>query len=114
MADLDGRPLGELASMLEHGHPIGYSHDQLHVVLDEQNGEPIVVAEASDQLHQLLRLRGIESACRLVEQEQPRLQCERARQLEPFLESQGKSSRVVSRGIAEPYASEERVCPRAR
>src|SRR5215472_4556740 len=114
MADLDGRPLGELASMLEHGHPIGYSHDQLHVVLDEQNGEPIVVAEASDQLHQLLCLRGVESARRLVEQEEPRLQRERARQLEPLLEPQGESSRVAARGIAESYASEESVCSRAR
>src|SRR5687768_11772338 len=35
--DLGRRPLGDLATELQHHYPVGHTHDQPHVVLDEQH-----------------------------------------------------------------------------
>ena len=47
-----GRALGDLLAEVEHDDPVGDAHDQAHVVLDEQHGEPSV-ADLADQVHQL-------------------------------------------------------------
>src|SRR5689334_23231285 len=39
---LGGRPLSDLLAELQHHDPVGHTHDQAHVVLDEQHGHPAV------------------------------------------------------------------------
>ena len=52
-ADLVGRPLGDLLAVVEDGDPVADAHDHLHVVLDEQDGQPELGPELVDQRHHL-------------------------------------------------------------
>ena len=51
-----GRPLGDLLAVVEDGDPVADAHDELHVVLDEQDREPEVAAEPRDERRQVGRL----------------------------------------------------------
>src|SRR5688572_4619340 len=64
--------LRDLAPEVEHVDSIGDRHDQVHVVLDEQDREVVVDPNAPDQRREFPHLLVVEPARRLVEQEQPR------------------------------------------
>ena len=44
--DLRRRALRDLLAVLEHRDALGDAHDDLHVVLDEQHGDALLVAQA--------------------------------------------------------------------
>src|SRR5215831_20332050 len=52
------RPLRDLAAVVEHQHAIAHAHHQLHIVLDQQDGDS-VAADFLEQPLQPLRLRGV-------------------------------------------------------
>ena len=37
-----GSALGDLLPVVEHGDDVGQLHDQVHVVLDQEDGDPAV------------------------------------------------------------------------
>ncbi len=76
-------------------------------MLDQQERQPALVAQPRDHLHQRLRLGRVESAGRLVEQQEPRLAGERPRELEPLLEAQRKTPRFSVRDLGEPEPGEQ-------
>ena len=91
-ADFAGRPLGDLAAEIEHGEAIAEPHDEVHVVLDQQDGE----AAAAQRLQQCGKRGGlgrIHSGRGLVEQEQLRIRRQRTRDLKPPLVAISKRGR---------------------
>ena len=65
---LGRRALGDLTPEIERHDLVGDRHDQVHVVLDEKDGDPPVVANAPDQRAEPGDLLVVEPAGRLVEQ----------------------------------------------
>ena len=66
------RALGDLAPEVEHDDLVRDPHHHRHVVLDEQDREPVVVADLLDQLAELVDLGVGQAAGRLVEHQQLR------------------------------------------
>ena len=65
-------------------HAVGDSHDQVHVVLDEEHGEGEGGPDPPDQRSKLLDLLVAQASGRLVEQEQAGARGERPGELEPL------------------------------
>ena len=83
-------------------------------MLDQQDGDAALVADAADQLAEPVDLVVIEAAGRLVEQQQLRLGGERARELDALLRAERQvGDRAVSRTSAEVEMS-RRARRRAR
>src|SRR5581483_1821550 len=83
-ADLRRNPLGDVATELQHDDAFGHTHDETHVMFDEQHGVA-VVADLVDQLDKSGLLAGIEPRRGLVETEQLRFGGEGAGDLKPPL-----------------------------
>ena len=83
--DLGGVALGDLLAVVEHRDALRDAHDHPHLVLDEEDRDPQLVAQVPDEVGQLGRLRGVHARRRLVEEEQARLVGERPADLEPAL-----------------------------
>ena len=77
-------------------------------MLDEQHRELEVVADLLDELTQLRDLLVVQPAGRLVEQEEPRLRDERARELDPLLDPVRQRRRREERPVAQPDDVEHR------
>ena len=75
-------------------------------MLDEQDGQVEVVADAADEPRQLLDLLVAEPACRLVQQEQTRPRGESARDLDALLQTVRKLPRLCLRRIREAHVLE--------
>src|SRR5690606_8910459 len=56
VGDLRRRSLGDLAAEVEHRHLVANAHDRVHVVLDEENGNAALVAQAPHKGGHLRRL----------------------------------------------------------
>jgi hypothetical protein len=59
--------------VVEHRYPIGNTHDDTHLVLDEKDGDTALFAEALDQGRKPRRLLRVHPRRRLVEQKELRL-----------------------------------------
>src|SRR5215208_1486295 len=105
-AHLGGCPLGDLAAEIEDVHAVGDRHHEVHVVLDEQDGERVLLAEALDQQPEVADLLVVEAAGGLVEQQQPRLRGERARDLDALERAEREPDRRVVRNLAQPEVAE--------
>ena len=90
LLDLGGRALGDLLAVVEHRDALGDAHDDLHVVLDQQDRHRPLLAEPGEEVGERGRLLRVHAGGRLVEQEQLRLRRERARELEPALVAVGE------------------------
>src|SRR5207245_4027456 len=66
--DLARGPFPDLLAVVQHGHPVGHLHDDAHVVLDQDDGEPEVDDELAQQAHERAGLRPRHPGGRLVEQ----------------------------------------------
>src|SRR4051794_649360 len=60
-------------AVIEHGDALANAHDQLHVVLDEQDADLKAVADEADELHQLDLLLRVHARGWLIEQQHLRL-----------------------------------------
>src|SRR5918994_681884 len=54
VAHLHRLALGDLLAVVEHRDLLGDAHHHLHVVLDEEDRDPLVVAQLAHELRQLL------------------------------------------------------------
>lgn len=89
-ADLRRRPLCDLAAILKDDDPLANPHDDLHVVLDQQDAQSELVLREADQVHQVDFFGGVHPCGGLVEQEKLRLRRERADNLQTALVAVGK------------------------
>ena len=74
-------------------------------MLDEENGELMIVAKAQDEVAELVDLLVVETACRLVEQQQARLRDQRPCDLHPLLDPVRQRRRHVVGALPEADVS---------
>ena len=74
-----GRSFGQQLPEMEHEQSPAQAHHQAHLMLDQQHGQLELVADALDQVAELDPFAMVEAGRRLIEQQQPRLCGERAR-----------------------------------
>ena len=79
--DLLGSPFGDLGAKVEHHHALREREKEVHVVLDQQDGDA-VCRDAADHRGDALGLGERQARRRLVEEHELRLAGERARDLE--------------------------------
>ena len=53
-----GVPFGDDAAKVQHGDALADAHDEAHIMLDEQDSDVELVADAADGLRQLCGLGG--------------------------------------------------------
>src|SRR5437879_2883534 len=99
-ADLIRTALRDLLAVVEDHDPLRDPHDHLHVVLDEEYGDP-AGQDPFHERHELDLLLGCEAGGRLVEQEQLGIRGEGAGDLEPSLLAVRKISRVLARVLGD-------------
>src|SRR5687767_6321329 len=104
LADLFGRSLGDLATVVEHDHPVGDVHHHAHVVLDEGDGGAELAVDVKDEARHVLLLLDVHARHRLVEQKQRRLGGERAAELHALLQPVGQ---LAGRSLADGLDLEE-------
>src|SRR5574341_2211915 len=92
---LDGeRPvLGDLLPGAQHDDLVGDVHDQRHVMLDEQDGDPHV-PDPGDHPPHLVRFPHVQSGRGFIEQQEPGLAGERPPQFDDTLLSVGEARRL--------------------
>jgi len=88
--DLARRPLGDRPAEIQRVNPVRNVHDQVHVVLDQQNGDPEFVADVEDETGDVLRLFLVHPGDDLVEQNDLRIGGERAGEFDPLLLAVGQ------------------------
>src|SRR5262245_6338620 len=89
-AHLVRRAVGDLASVVEHHHPVGKVHDHAHVVLDQHDGRAHLVVDIEDEAAHVLLLLDVHAGHGLVEEQQLGLGRERAAELDALLQSVGQ------------------------
>ena len=105
--DVCRRAFRQLAAEVEHVDPVGEAHDQVHVVLDEEDGHLEGLANPADQRPELHHFLVIQPAGRLVEQQQPRARGKCARQLDPLHRPEGEASCRPLCDLREPQLGKE-------
>ena len=79
-------PLGDPDAEVEHQHALGDVHDQAHVVLDEDHGDPELLADVEDEPGHVLGLLEVHAGDRLVEEQQLGIHGQRPAELDALLE----------------------------
>src|SRR5215813_7430017 len=64
--DHAGRPFGDLLAVIQHEHGLAEPHDDLHVVLHQQDG-PALVPQSAHRLEEIVEQRAVHAGGRLVE-----------------------------------------------
>ena len=91
LLDLLGQAFGDHLAVVEHRDPVGETHDDLHVVLDQQDGDA-TVADLAHEVAQTVLLDRVHPGGRLVEQQELRLRTQGAGDLEATLVSVARGS----------------------
>ncbi len=94
-----GRPFRERPPLAHDDHRVADRHHQVHVVLDEQDGDAALGCQALDVARQLLHLRRVHPGARLVEHEQRGIGHQHAPELEQLLLAAGQRPRRL---VGEP------------
>src|SRR5207302_2903197 len=76
------RPLRDLLAEVEGPHLVGELHDEVHVMLHDQQRQVVALLNVLDQSDQVGHLLVVEASCRLVEEEQPGVAGEAAGELD--------------------------------
>ena len=87
------RAIGNLSAEVENGDVAADAHHQPHVVVDEQDGQAVLV-ELLDQRPYPVLLGRVHSRGRLIEDQQMRIERERSGDLEPSLVAVGQGRRL--------------------
>ena len=100
--DLGRRADRDRHAEVEHEDAVGDLHDHPHVVLDEQHSELALAAQAAHERGDLGALGGVHAGDRLVEQHQPRLHRQAARQLDALAVAVGEQLHLGAGVVGEP------------
>jgi hypothetical protein len=107
---ISARPIvGDRAPELQHHHAVGDCHHQPHVVLDQQQRRTRV-AQAQQVFVQRRALGGVQAGGRLVDEQEPRVGGDRARQLDSAAIAERQIFGVRRRDVIEPEPRERRAC----
>src|SRR5689334_3256687 len=101
-----GLALSDFLTVVEHCNAVAQSHDQLDVVLDEQQRDP-VRANLFEQRAQRDGFRRVHARGRLIEREELRLGRERTRYFQTALIAIGEILRERLRMPPDPYVIEQ-------
>ena len=101
--DLRRHAFGELLAEIHHHQPIGEPHDEVHVVLDEQDRHALGLQRAQ-QPRELLLFEIAQARGGLVEQQQRGIGGERARDLDDALLAERQAARGVEHVLAKTHA----------
>src|SRR5215471_1047127 len=99
--DLLRRAGRDRPSEVEDGDAVRHRHDEVHVVLDEQDRDAVVDAQPPDQLREVADLLVVEPSGGLVEEQQTRAGRERARELDALERAERKPRRRRGRELRE-------------
>src|SRR3972149_5504186 len=104
--DDSGRPLGDLLPVVQDEDGLAELHDDLHVVLDDQDGLALV-PEARDGRQELVQERAVHPGRRLVQQDQLRGRHQHADELQELLLAgeEGAGGLVGGRSWGSPPAA---------
>src|ERR1700679_1330847 len=91
LAHLGRRPSGKEPAAVQHDDMVRDLHDELHVVLD-QNDCDALPCDTADQSVDLFGFDRVTSGCRLIEQQHARFGGQCARDLEPLAPSVRKAA----------------------
>src|SRR3990172_2444532 len=108
--DGKGTVLGDFLPVAEHHDLIRDVHDERHVVLHEQDGDP-PVADLGDPLAHVDRFPHVQSGHGLIEQEELRLAGERPAQLDDALLPVGQSRRFRLRAVGDAEKFQDLEAP---
>jgi hypothetical protein len=98
---LCGGTLGDLLTVIEHRNSLRGLHDDLHVVLDQEDRDS-TLEDGANEIHQLDLLLGREPCGGLVEQKQLGIRGQGARNLEAPLLAVGEVASVILRLTFQP------------
>ena len=102
------RTLDDLDAVVQRDDAVGDPLDDVHVVLDHEDGVAGLVAQACDQLRDLVRLDGVHARGGLVEQQGLRAGRHGPRDLEPPAVRIGQAVRRLVPAVALETLAEER------
>ncbi len=97
------RALGDLGAEIEHHDAVGEIHHKAHVVLDQQHRHA-AVAQLAQQRREPLLLQMAQARGGLVEQQQQRIDAQRARDLDDALLAERQAARQLVDLVAEADA----------
>ena len=87
-----GVPLAMTLAVVEHADALADAHDQVHIVLDEQDGDLELVADLADVVHQLGAFpSGFMPAAGSSSRRMPGLGRQRAHDFQPALRAVGQA-----------------------
>jgi hypothetical protein len=107
------RAFGDLLAEVEHGDRVRDRHHDVHVVLDQDDGDA-VVADLADDRHQLADVRRRQARGRFVQQQQARVERQRAADLQQALLAVGEVARLFVGQVGQADEIQDRGRPRAR
>ncbi len=111
--DRPWRALRDHAALGEDEHILREAHHRLHDVLDHHDGDAALADRGDDRQH-VAHLGWVEAGQHLVEQQEPRLRRERARELEALAPRDRQARRRTLDEIAEPDQARHLACGRQR
>src|SRR3954452_8440796 len=94
-ADVLRPTLRDLLAAVQHGDALAHPHDDAHVVLDQQDGDLLLVPDPVDEVHEPGGLLRVHAGSRLVQEQHLRPQSQGARHLEPALVPIGEVAGVL-------------------
>ena len=103
-----GVPVGDRRAVVEHDHGVAQAHDEVHVVLDDQERQTAGVQLADVALDRLDHHR-VDAGGRLVEQHESRLAHQQRRELEQLALAERQRAGAVVRDARQPEFLEQRV-----
>src|SRR5512144_2560185 len=77
------RTFGDLFAVVEHHDPVRQGHDDLHVVLDDHDGDALF-PDLPDDLYRLIKFRRVQAGKGFVEKKELRLRGQGTSDLEPL------------------------------
>ena len=78
------------AAVIQHRDFLADTHNEIHIVFDEQDSNAELVTDAAHRLHEFFRLIGVHAGGRFIQQQQFRVRCQSAGNLQLALLAVGQ------------------------
>jgi hypothetical protein len=107
------RPVRDVAAVVEYGDAVRDVHHDAHVVLDQDDGRAPLGVDVENEAGNILLLLLVHAAHRLVEQQQLRVERERAAELDALAQAIGEGAGRLLADVLELQELDEFLDPRA-